>query len=194
MNPILNTSGLIRSSLMLNYQSVRHLSLKHKLKEPFRKPVWQPMAPSKLYRIKKPEKLSAEEIAQREHLKYTYAINMKSIVSFLNNEFYLPSLSAGGRTQEEVAAEEAEQNILLEENERDNKMVADVRAARMKEFVAQRDAEYIAEQMKLEEMKRQKGRELDILVRQEIENSKTFITKDNLDDRIEKALLNKTEY
>lgn len=196
MLPVPGSVSLLNAGKCLariNWQSVRY-NLRHKRKEPFRKPIWEPMAPSKLYRIKKKEVFSSEEQAQRDHLTHTYAINMKSIKQFLKDEFYLPTLEAGGRAPEDVANEEEEQLKLIEENSKENEKVAKMREERLREFTADKEAMLIARQIQIDEENKRLGEELDAVVRREIERSKTFITKENLDAKIEEVLTQQTNY
>lgn len=197
MSQLLQTSSssirALKHVLTPQFQSVRH-RLRHKIKEPFRKPVWQPTAPSKLYRIKKKEELSESEQAQRDHLEHTYSINMKSIQEYLRQEFYLPTLEDGGRSHEDVLKEEEEQNKLLAQNDAINAKIAAERAVREKEFEREQDALLLAKQIELEEENRVKGEELDRIVRLEIERSKTYITKENLDEKIDELLTHSTSY
>lgn len=196
MLPLSCGGSLLKASKSLtrtNWQFVR-FNLKHKRKEPLRKPIWQPTAPSKLYRIRKPEQLSAEEQAQRNHLTETYAINMKSIKQFLEKEFYLPTLEAGGMAHEDVVQEEEEQKQLIAENNRENEKIAKMREERLKEFTVNKEAQLIALKIQADEENKRLGEELDIVVRREIERSKTYITKDNLDAYIEEVLTHQTDY
>lgn len=188
-----NLLNVSKSLTRTNWQFVR-FNLRHKRKEPFRKPIWQPTAPSKLYRIKKPEQFTAEEQAQRDHLTETYTINMKSIKQFLNKEFYLPTLEAGGLAHEDVVKEEDEQKQLIAENNRENETVAKMREERLKEFSADKEAQLIAKKIQIDEENKRLGEELDVVVRREIERSKTYVTKDNLDAYIEEVLTHQTDY
>jgi len=196
MLPLISKNILLDSRQSLsrvNWEFVRY-RLKYKIKEPLRKPVWQPMAPSKLFRIKQKEELTSEEKAQREHLQHTYSINMKSIKNFLREEFYLPTLSAGGRSQEEVTKEEEEQQRLFEENDRENEKISNLRTERMNMFRKDKEAELIAQQLQIEQENIRHGKELDEIVKREIVRSKTYITKENLDIMIEEALAHETSY
>lgn len=193
---LLHQRGLLSVSkcvTLTNWQSVR-FRLRHKRKEPLRKPIWQPTAPSKLYRIKKKPEYSPTEQAQRDHLDYTYDINMKSIKHFLRKEFYLPTVESESRPAKTVLDDSEEQARLIKENEEDNRRIAGMREERLAEFKADMNAELMMMSMKEEEEKRRIGEQFDVLVRQEIERSKTYITRENLDDKIEEALTHSTNY
>ncbi|KAI2809680.1 hormone [Blomia tropicalis] len=193
INANYNLLNVSKRLIRLDWQSVRY-NLRHKRKEPLRKPIWQPTAPSKLYQIKKKPQLSEEETAQRKHLTDVYEINMKSIQKFLKDEFYTPTLEAGGRSPEEVAEEEMEQQKLLEENEQENERIAKMRDERLKVFQADKEAILLAKSIAIEEENKRLGEQFDIMVRKEIERSKTYITKENLDSKIEECLTHQTTY
>lgn len=196
MFQLIYTAALLNASKNVartNLQFVRY-NLRYKRKEPFRKPVWQTIAPSKLYRIKKRDELSAEEQAQRDHLNNTYSVNMKSIRKFLNEEFYLPTLEAGGRSHDDVLIEGKEQQQLIEENKLENERIAALREERIRLFRLDKDAKLLAQQLQNEETNKRLGEEFDLMVKREIERSKTFITKENLDSKIEELLTNQTSY
>ncbi|OTF80277.1 hypothetical protein BLA29_008522 [Euroglyphus maynei] len=173
-------------------QSLRY-HLKRKRKEPFRKPIWQPMAPSKLYRIRKKEELSDQERQQREHLDYTYNVNMESIKQFLHREFYLPTVnSEQGGTNEFINEEELEKAMI--ENDHENQRIAKMRDERLKLFQQELEAKLMAMKIQKEEENRQIGEQFDRLVSQEIERSKTYITRDNIDAKIDETLTHQTNY
>ncbi|KAH7640713.1 mitochondrial ribosomal protein S26 [Dermatophagoides farinae] len=174
-------------------QSVRY-GLKYKRKEPFRKPIWQPIAPSKLYRIRKKEEMSEQEKKQREHLEYTYNVNIKSIKQFLHQEFYLPIVNAEQGGSNEFVHEEEELEKAMIENDRENQRVAAMREERLKLFQQELDAKMMAMKIQQEEEKRQIGEQFDQIVSQEIERSKTYITRDNIDAKIDEVLTHQTNY
>ncbi|XP_027206074.1 mitochondrial ribosomal protein S26 [Dermatophagoides pteronyssinus] len=174
-------------------QSVRY-HLKNKRKEPFRKPIWQPMAPSKLYRIRKKEELSEQEKQQREHLDYTYKVTMESIKQFLHREFYLPTVDSEQGGSSEFVHEEEELEKAMIENDRENQRIAAMRDERLKLFQQELDAKLVAMKIQKEEENRQIGEQFDQIVRQEIERSKTYITRENIDAKIEEALTHQTNY
>ncbi|XP_014290738.1 small ribosomal subunit protein mS26 [Halyomorpha halys] len=167
----------------LNLQSIRWR----------RKPRWLPVAPSKLYRIPVKKKLPPEEILEIRTLHNHYNTEMKSLRSYFTQ-----------RTQElltgdDVIAEqkkEQEEELLecLRLNEEWNKRVAllrEERLAKEKEAEIERVSRIIEEhKLKAQERKEQ----LEALVRREKELSKTYITADNIDEAIEKALSTEKNY
>lgn len=164
------------------------------MKEPFRKPVWTTIAPSKLYRIQKKEELTPEEEAYRKNLERNYSLAIKSINAYLNKEFYQPTLGTGGRTPEEVKSEVDEQEELLKANALENENVKEMREVRLRDFQAEKEARLLAELIAKEEENKQLGEQLDEIIKQEIERSKTYITKENLDEKIEQVLAHPVSY
>lgn len=195
MSSLLRNANLLNATKYVantNLLIVRH-RLRHKSKEPFRKPVWQPIAPSKLYRIKQRPQYSVEEKAQRDHLEYTYEVNKNTIQQFLRDEFYLPTVQKDDSSTATFNDDE-EQERLIDENNRENEKIAKMREERLKDLTADMKAEFIRRKMQTDEESKLLGEQLDVIVRREIERSKTYITKDNLDEKIEEALAHKTDY
>ncbi len=175
------------------YDSIRH-HMRRKRKEPMRKPVWEPMAPSKIFRINTKEPLDEEEAKQRQHFDNTFETNMRSIRQYLNNEFYLPTLEAGGLTHEQVIDEETEQLQLIQQNDRENQRVAQLRAQRLALQSQLLDQQLIVSHLQQLEDSKLKGKQLDQIVKQEIKRSETYITHENLESVIEEALANPISY
>jgi small subunit ribosomal protein S26 len=168
--------------------------VRYKRKEKFRKPIWDPVAPSKYYRVNIKRVFDEEEKLMRKNLNETYKRNMESIYSYFNKEFYLPTLSAGGISDEQVKKEEDEQARLLAENEMENARVARLREERMREEEQNMKAQMIVEEMKRQEEIKLRSKNIDEEVRIEIERSKTYITRDTLDAALEEALANPVTY
>lgn len=179
----------------INYQSVR-FNLRYRRKEPIRKPIWVTMAPSKLFRIKKRPELSEKEREQREHLEYTYEINMKSINGYLRKTFYEPTLKKNSASIADkiMDQEAAELSTAIEENNEFNKKIAKMRDERMELFKKDIAAKFAMQKIKDEEENRRLGEEFDRKVEREIERSKTYITMDNIDEKIDEALTHQTTY
>ncbi len=175
------------------YDSIRH-HMRRKRKEPFRKPVWEPMAPSKLFRITTKEVLNEQEVKQRQHFDNTFETNMRSIREYLKTEFYLTTLEAGGLTHEQVCDEETEQLELIQQNDRENERVAQLRAQRVALQSQLSDQHLIVSQLQQLEDSKLKGKQFDEIVRQEIKRSKSYITHENLESVIEEALANPINY
>lgn len=200
MNQILNEFNKYNNVLIRKfinnyqfYQSFR-FNLKRKRKEPVRKPIWQPIAPSKLFRIRNKPVLTEQEQKQRQHMEKTFDLNMRSIEQYFRNEFFLPTLSSGGLTAEQVRNEELNQMELLEDNDRENERIARLREERMKKMNELIDQKMIVQYLKQTEEQKQKGRQIDETVRQEIKRSETYITRQTLDAAIDEALTHPISY
>ncbi|XP_054162269.1 probable 28S ribosomal protein S26, mitochondrial [Oppia nitens] len=175
------------------YESVRH-HLKRRKKEPIRKPIWTPIAPSKLFRIRNKPELTADESQQRQHLEYNYALSVRSITHYFKHEFYDPTLSGGGLTDEQIRLEAENQQKLINENNKENERIAEIREQRMKTLQQLADQRTIVQFLEHTEQMKLKGKELDERVRQEIQRSETYITLETLDATIEEALTHPITY
>src|ERR1700733_252556 len=125
-------------------QWVRH-HLRSRRREPVRKPIWTPIAPSKLFRIRQKPVLSEAEEAQRQHMDTVYATNMRSIQDYFHHEFYAPTLSAGGLSEEQIRSEQLNQMEVLEANDRENERIAGLREQRMKKLSEMMDQKIVVE-------------------------------------------------
>ncbi|RWS31179.1 hypothetical protein B4U80_07719 [Leptotrombidium deliense] len=163
-------------------------------KEPRRKPLWMPMAPSKLFVIKQKPVIPEDEKQQIESLEQRYEIFMDSVRQYFKKEFYDPTLMSGGISEDQRRNELEEQEQLLLENEEENRRVAALRAEQnaLQEQIAigKFNEKSLEEELKKEEEFR-KAREI---VKREIKRSETYITKAKLEEAIESALLNPVHY
>ncbi|XP_015790217.1 probable 28S ribosomal protein S26, mitochondrial [Tetranychus urticae] len=157
-------------------------------KIPVRKPIYFPMAPSKLYVIKDKPYFAEDEKEQYDALEKNHEDAARSLQAFLYQEVYLPTTTAGGFSSEEVAKELQEQERLLAENDAENE--------RQKKRREEKTA-WIEAQIEKEAMEKEAERLAAIEVEKyivteevkiEIERSSTFITKENLEKFILKAL------
>lgn len=185
-----------------NVLSINRLStpvvcqVRFKRREPLRKLVWLPQAPSKLYKIKPLPVIPEEEKKMREKLTFDYEAAYCSIVNHCYENFYLPSRSSeetGSKSAVEVKEDE-EFKAALRRNEEENKRVAAARALRREEEMAQVKAYLLEQQSQYEE----EQKVLSVKAREDVEiemkRSSSFITKDKLTEAIEEALLNPVHY
>jgi len=152
------------------------------------------MAPSKLFRIKEQPVVPRDERDQANHLDWLYNTKSRSIQAYFREKFYVPSLTAGGMSVEQVDDEMNDHIRLLAENDEENKRVASQRKERLtieneliKNDLLEADltAKMAAEE-KLDEAK--------AIVDAEVRRSATFITMDTLEKAIEEALQNPVNY
>lgn len=131
---------------------------------------------------------------QIEVIEAIYKHEYLSIQNYFKTEFYLPVANTGGLTARQVQVEEEEQLKLLEENEKENQKVAELRALRLEDEFNQKKTEFIIESIKRAELEKQAAEDIEANVRKEIEREKTYITKEKLEDAIEEALSNPVSY
>lgn len=163
-------------------------------KEPCRKAVWLPTAPSKYYKVYEPPNFSPIEKKAIQRMEYNYDILRNSLCAYFKEKFYLPTLEAGGMPFEIVKTEEEEFEKLLRENEETNAKIAKEREARLQREADYRDEELIKEEMAYEAEEAEKGRKIDIYIGKELERSKTFIMQETLEDAINEALAKPVSY
>lgn len=183
---------VLRLSRCINYPSVQ--SVRWKRREPLRKHIWLPQAPSKLFRIPERVTLPRDEQQQMDHLRFNYESDMLSLHFYCRDQYYLPSRSAGGLTPEQVRAEEEQHNRRLAENQEENKRMAADRATRKAAAKEKQLQELMNQEQEQKRDQEQKRQEAEQLVRREIERSATFITKDNLLSAITDALAHPVSY
>ncbi|XP_053212696.1 uncharacterized protein LOC128396180 [Panonychus citri] len=163
-------------------------------KIPVRKPIYYPMAPSKLYVIKEAPYFAEDEKEQYDVLKENYLTGLRTLRTFLYKEVYLPTTTAGGFSAEEVSKEAEEQERLLAENDAENER----QRIRREEKTA-----WIREQLEndalIDATNRIAAEEEDRFlaskqIEKDIERSSTFITKDTLEKFVLQALDCPTSY
>lgn len=159
-----------------------------------RKPIWFPTAPSKLYNIREPTYYAPDEFEQLEVLERKYRDGVRSLQKYLEKEVYLASMASGGYSPEQVKAEEDEQARLLEENNKENERIRLIREEMTIKF--QQEIEEQAFEKEFNRLKEEMyAKELaKIDIENEIERSKTYITRDRFEEAIEYALSNPVSY
>ncbi|XP_050424210.1 probable 28S ribosomal protein S26, mitochondrial [Adelges cooleyi] len=176
-------SHLLNKTKTIHQQPVRYT----------RKPRWLPIAPSKIFRVPKRPQVSIEERNELFNLFTMYRTCMKSIKKQLEEE--LEKTDTGYKVLQEIAKKDEEQWAkCLSINENWNAEIAisrDQRLARNKEVLRNDIMTHLIEN---EEEKRKKLEEIENIVKLEKEKSKNFITIDNIDEAIEKALDNVVDH
>ncbi|EDW70690.1 small ribosomal subunit protein mS26 [Drosophila virilis] len=160
-----------------------------------RKPRWLPVAKSKVFRVPERKKQSEEERTELMRLHNNYKTQLRSVRQYLREEVV--------RQQETSTAdhivftpeqEEAEFQRCLEVNAAWNAQIAKEREVRLAKEREEKVA-YIQERIEAGKLRAEEQRErADQRIRHEIEQSKTFITRDNLDAAIETALANPVDH
>ncbi|KAK9509269.1 hypothetical protein O3M35_006619 [Rhynocoris fuscipes] len=158
-----------------------------------RKPRWLPTAKSKLFRVPERKKLPYEEEEELKRLFNHYRTEMKSIRSFF--KAHINDTSSNVENYAIVLEDEVEEHKrCIEINEKWN---AEVKMLREQTLAKEKDAELeeilkIIEENKIKAEKRQQ--EIEEIVRKEKERAKSYITAENIDEAIDKALENVVDY
>uniref|UniRef100_A0AAG5CZ88 Small ribosomal subunit protein mS26 n=1 Tax=Anopheles atroparvus TaxID=41427 RepID=A0AAG5CZ88_ANOAO len=174
-----------RALALLQYTTVRYR----------RKPRWLGTAKSKLFRVPERKKQIEEEVEELKRLHNNYRTQMKAVRNFLRDEVEAYKLvSRAGLVLQTPEEEEAEWQDALRRNEEWNQQTAAVREERLSAERAARK-EHILERLVLKEQREMnKQEEIEAKVRAEKEQSKSFITRENIDKAIELALVQPTSY
>ncbi|KAL4090702.1 hypothetical protein QTP88_025489 [Uroleucon formosanum] len=168
---------LLCKTKAINQQPVRYT----------RKPRWLPKAPTKMFRVPIRPQISADESKELFRLFTNYRTTMKSIQKQL--EYELETSYTGQEVLQEIANKE---KILwakcMDINDNWNAEVAIEREQRLaNEREVQRE-DILAQLIEKEEDKKKKLEVIEEIIRLEKEKSKTYITAENIDEAIEKAL------
>ncbi|EDV97890.1 probable 28S ribosomal protein S26, mitochondrial [Drosophila grimshawi] len=160
-----------------------------------RKPRWLPVAKSKMFRVPERKKQTEEERTELMRLHNNYKTQLRSVRQYLREEVV--------RQQETSTAdhivltpeqEEAEFQRCLDENAAWNAKIASERNVRLAE---EREAKvaYVQERLEAAKLRSEERREkVDERIRYEIEQAKTFITRESLEVAIETALANPVDH
>uniref|UniRef100_A0A336LUY8 Small ribosomal subunit protein mS26 n=1 Tax=Culicoides sonorensis TaxID=179676 RepID=A0A336LUY8_CULSO len=160
-----------------------------------RKPRWLGTAKTKVFRVPTRPVQDPEERAFMFKLSTNYRTQMKAIRSFLHQEVQkasLPSTTSVLLKSPEQLELEFQETLKI--NEVWNAECAKVRAARMEQKLKeQRD--YVLERLQAKEERDEEREERirNIIEQQKIE-AKNFITEENIDEAIERAIANVVDY
>lgn len=153
-----------------------------------------PRAPTKLYRTGAAPILPVELQHHTDRIDRIYETQMRSIQKYFHEKFYLPSLSSGGLSAEQVEAEVEEHRRLLEENDEENRRVAEHRAERLAREHKLLDADLVAAENERINVIQDLTEDAQKVVELEKRRSLTYITLETLDEAIESALANPVHY
>ncbi|XP_026805368.1 probable 28S ribosomal protein S26, mitochondrial [Rhopalosiphum maidis] len=174
---------LLCKTKAINQQPVRYT----------RKPRWLPKAPSKMFRVPIRPQISTDEKNELFQLFTNYRTTMKSIQKQL--EYELETSYTGQEVlQEIVNKEELLWAKCMDINDNWNAEVALEREQRLANERETRREEILAQLIEKEEEKKKKLEAIEEIIRLEKEKSKTYITIDNIDEAIEKALDNVVDH
>lgn len=153
-----------------------------------RKPIWMPTAPSKLFRITEHTFYTPEEREQSQLLINAYLAQIASLQEFMKREFFLPIEESGGLPTEFLAKELEADKTLLEDNARENQRIALIREQEAKSRIEDLENTVMAEKMRVEEKLIDIGSTVDEFVRRQKADPHNFVTPENIDRHIEKAM------
>ncbi|CAG5056863.1 unnamed protein product [Parnassius apollo] len=163
--------------------------------EAHRKPRWLPVAKSKIYRIPKRPVVSEEERIELLRINNNYKTQMRAIRRFYHEEMIKERStleSASSEMSLRLEAEEWERCVQL--NDKWNAQVAAEREERRKkEFEKMEEYALARIEAKDKELK-EKIAQASERIRRQKELSTTFITPETLDEAIDHALANPTDY
>lgn len=160
----------------------------------FRKPIWMPTAPSKLFRIPAHTFYTPEEIVQIKNLDIHHKYQMYSINKFMEKEFYIPATQLGGLPKEFVEVEQKEDEKIRAENDKINAKVAKERERYFSNFLREMEEKVMELKLDREEELVELGKSIDSYIEDQISNPDNFVTPENLDAQIEKAIGSPSSY
>ncbi|KAL4641680.1 28S ribosomal protein S26, mitochondrial [Arapaima gigas] len=155
-----------------------------------------PKAKSKVDRVKLPPPIDPEEMVVLKERYREYDLIVRALRAEFREEVMRRRYEeqVGSRAEERAKREAEEHRALMEWNDRENLRLRQLREVRVQKQVEE-EAKRRAEEILLHEERRQcvlKEKEQEILQLQE--DVKTFITPENLEQRIEEALDNPKNY
>lgn len=179
----LQYSKLLCKTKPINQQPVRYT----------RKPRWLPKAPTKMFRVPVRPQISTDERNELFQLFTNYRTTMKSIQKQL--EYELETSYTGQEVLQEIANKEEQLWAkCMDINDNWNAEVAVEREQRLANEREARREEILAQLIEKEEEKKKKLEAIEEIIRLEKEKSKSYITNDNIDEAIEKALDNVVDH
>ncbi|KAH8376505.1 hypothetical protein KR200_006870 [Drosophila serrata] len=160
-----------------------------------RKPRWLPVAKSKVFRVPERKKQTEEEKTELMRLHNQYKTQLRSVRQYLREEVIRhEETSTADHIVLTPEQEEAEFQKCLDVNAAWNATIAKEREARLAKEREEKVA-YVQERLEALQVREEERREqANKRVLREIELSKTYITKENLDAAIEAALANPVDH
>ncbi|XP_053694718.1 probable 28S ribosomal protein S26, mitochondrial [Sabethes cyaneus] len=160
-----------------------------------RKPRWLGTAKSKLFRVPERPKQAPEERAELQRLYNNYHTQIKAVRRFLIDEVEaLKLVSRAGLILQTPEEEEAEWEQAQKINEEWNRKIAQQRDQRLA-IEREEKTKYVLERlMAKEQREKEQMEQVEEQVRQAKEAVKSFITRENIDQAIENALVQPKSY
>uniref|UniRef100_A0A023F743 Small ribosomal subunit protein mS26 n=1 Tax=Triatoma infestans TaxID=30076 RepID=A0A023F743_TRIIF len=156
-----------------------------------RKPRWLPVAKSKMFRVPVKKKIPLEEQEELKRLFNNYRTEMKSIRAFFAEQIQDATSESALDAAEEY---DEEYKKCIELNEKWN---AEVKLLREETLAKEKEAEIEEILNSIEETRikmQERQQYIENIVRLEKEKSKSYITAENIDEALDKALENPVDY
>lgn len=162
----------------------------------FRKPIWMPTAPSKLFRMSVLERkfYDADEVEQIRKLNSVYNAQMESIGKFMLREFYEPASKAGGIPAEFLEVERKEDELIFKENDEINAAIAKQKEEFFNKRIRDLEDKVMEEKFSREELVIQASQQVDDYIKKHKDNPESCLTPENFETVISKAMENPTSY
>lgn len=158
-----------------------------------RKPISLGTAKSKLFRVPKRLVVPKEEDEENKRLFNNYRTNMKSIRKYLESKYAVGLFETSDPEQQRRAFEEdfIRCKEINDQWNAEQKIIRERQTAKMLQEEIELAKSAIA---KYKEQQKVQMQQVEEMVRQEKEKSKTYITPDNIDAAIEQALATVVDY
>ncbi|XP_046562789.1 probable 28S ribosomal protein S26, mitochondrial [Haliotis rubra] len=159
----------------------------------WRKARWHPVSASKKFYVPKPQVFHPEDTAEVKKRLPIYNTHLRAVRNFITKT-HQADLARRAMLKAQQTDEEEEFAWIMEENNKWNSKVAVVRESRQEEEqlkIQARLDRQVARRIKQKQM--QEAKALKVILAN-IEESKNFITEDNLDQEIEKLLNSRKDY
>lgn len=153
-----------------------------------------PTAPSKLFRITEHVFYDSEEIKQIKQLDYAHQAQMDSIKAYMEEKFYIPSTQSGGIPQEFIDQETKKDEKIYAENDKINAEIAKEREEFFANMIAQMEEQVMEEKLATEERLIETAEKIDEYVKKTKDDPESFVTPDNFEYMLNKAIENPKSY
>ncbi|XP_013173259.1 PREDICTED: probable 28S ribosomal protein S26, mitochondrial [Papilio xuthus] len=182
---------------MISHNSIlkRTLPMLMQCAEAHRKPRWLPVAKSKIFRIPKRPVISEEERIELLRINNNYKTQMRAIKRFYHEEMIKEKStleSASSEMSQQLEAEEWERCVKI--NDTWNAQIAAEREERRKKELQEMEEFALARMEAKDKELRHRIAKASEEIREQKKLSSTFITPENLEEAIDKALANPVDY
>ncbi|XP_046376545.2 probable 28S ribosomal protein S26, mitochondrial [Haliotis rufescens] len=159
----------------------------------WRKSRWHPVTASKKFYVPKPQVFHPEDTAEVKKRLPIYNTHLRAVRNFITKT-HQADLARRALLKAQQTDEEEEFAWIMEENNKWNAKVAAVRESRQKEEFEKIQARLDRQVERRVQRKQKQEAKAHQLILANIEESKYFITEDNLDQEIEKLLNSRKDY